>query len=191
MLRYVQARNFNSEGTARMRYVLLVVALLVLPIDRAASQATPSTACAVTTDVENTAIARAWHEDVINRRYPAVLRDILAANVVHNAAGGYPKVMNEAGITAMMQDFLTAFPDLRYTFDHFIAKDDYVVERYTATGTQQGALGDIPPSGRIATWTGINIFRIECGRIVEVWSEVDAISRMRQLTGAPTASPER
>ena len=29
----------------------------------------------------------------------------------------------------MMQDFLTAFPDLRYTFDLIIAKDQYVVER--------------------------------------------------------------
>jgi hypothetical protein len=121
-----------------MRYVLLVVVLLVLPLDRAASQATLPTACPATTDVENTAIARAWHEDVINRKNPAVLRDILAADVVHHAAGGYPKVMNAAGITAMMQDFLTAFPDLRYTFDHFIAKDNHVVERYTATGTQRG-----------------------------------------------------
>jgi predicted ester cyclase len=48
-----------------------------------------------------------------------------------------------------------------------------VVERYTATGTQRGALGDLPPSGRTATLTGINIFRIACGRIAEVWSEVD------------------
>jgi predicted ester cyclase len=34
----------------------------------------------------------------------------------------------------MMAEFLTAFPDLRYTFDQFIAQDDYVVERYTAVG---------------------------------------------------------
>jgi len=55
---------------------------------------------------------------------------------------------------------------------------------YTATGTQLGPLQDLPPLGRTATWTGINIFRIECGRIVEVWSEVDALSRNQQLTGA-------
>ena len=84
-----------------------------------------------------------------------------------------------------MNDFLTAFPDLRYNFDRWIIRDDYVVERYTATGTQRGQLGDLPPSGRKATWTGINIFRIACGRIAEVWSEVDAVSRTRQLTGAP------
>jgi steroid delta-isomerase-like uncharacterized protein len=171
--------------------MLLAVALLVLPIDRAASQPTPSTACPATTEVENTAIARAWHEDVINRRNPAALRDILAPNIVHHAAGGYPKVMNAAAITAMMQDFLNAFPNLRYTFDRFIAKGDHVIERYTATGTQQGALGDLPPSGRTATWTGINIFRIECGRIVEVWSEVDAVGRTRQLTGVAPVIPGR
>ena len=67
-------------------------------------------------------------------------------------------------------------------FDHFIAREDHVVERYTATGTQRGRLGDLPPSGRRATWTGINIFRIACGRIAEVWSEVDAVTRRRQLT---------
>jgi len=66
-----------------------------------------------------------------------------------------------------------------------ISEDDYVVERYTATGTQQGALGDLPPSGKRATWTGINIFRLECGKIVEIWSEVDALSRAQQLAGGP------
>ncbi|MCD6032468.1 MAG: SnoaL-like polyketide cyclase, partial [Thermomicrobiales bacterium] len=44
--------------------------------------------------------------------------------------------------------------------------------------------------GRTATWTGVNIFRIECGKIVEVWSEVDALSRNAQLTGVAEATPD-
>jgi hypothetical protein len=82
---------------------------------------------------------------VINRRNPAILQDILASDVVHHAAGGYPKVMDATGIAAMMAEFLTAFPDLRYTFDQFIVQDDYVLERYPAVGTQQGQFGDLPP----------------------------------------------
>jgi hypothetical protein len=115
----------------------------------------------IKTPIENTVIARAWHEEVINRRNPAILQDILAADVVHHAAGGYPKVMNATGIMAMMADFLTAFPDRRYSFDQFIVQDDYVVECYTAMGTQQGQFGDLPPSSRMATWTGINTFALE------------------------------
>jgi steroid delta-isomerase-like uncharacterized protein len=166
--------------------LLLVIPALLLAGSTQGQTPAPE-ACRITTEVENTALARAWHDDVINRRNPAILRDILAPEVAHHAAGGYPKVMDTIGITAMMNDFLSAFPDLRYTFDQFIAKDDYVVERYTASGTQQGALGDLPPSGRTAAWTGINIFRIDCGRIAEVWSEVDAVSRRQQLTGSAKA----
>ena len=167
-----------------MRLVMpLVAALLILSVDRAASQPPLSTACPATTQVE----ARAWHEDVINRRNPSVLQQIVAPEVILHAAGGYPKVLNAAGIAAMMGDFLSAFPDLVYTFDQFIAKDDFVVERYTATGTQRGQLGDISPSGRVATWTGINIFRVQCGRIAEVWAQVDAVTRTQQLTGPAPA----
>jgi predicted ester cyclase len=83
-----------------------------------------------------------------------------------------------------MSAFPNAFPDLRYNLDLLVAMDDLVVERYTASGTQDGPFQDLPATGRKATWTGINIFRIACGRIVEVWSEVDALSRRQQLTGA-------
>jgi predicted ester cyclase len=154
-----------------------------------AQDATPAADCPATTEEENVAIARVWHEEVINRRNPDALREILAPEVIHHAAGGYPDTMTEDGVNAMMGNFLEAFPDLQYTFDLFIVQDDYVVERYTATGTQTGPLGDLTPSDRTATWTGINIFRIECGRIVEVWSEVDALSRNRQLSGDAAATP--
>jgi predicted ester cyclase len=163
-----------------MRQILLaaVAPALAATIAPAAAQ----NACPATSRDENIAIARQWHEEVINRRNPVVLKDILAPSVVHHAAGGYPEEMDAAGVTAMMDDFLGAFSDLTYSFDIWVADGDMVVERYTATGTHDGRLGALAPTGRKATWTGVNIFRIECGRIAEVWSEVDALSRNRQLT---------
>lgn len=102
--------------------------------------------------------------------------------------GGYPDTMTADGVVTMMAAFPRAFSDLHYDFDLLFAQDDLVVERYTASGTHDGALQDLPATGREATWTGINIFRIECGRIVEIWSEVDALSRRQQLTGAAAGS---
>jgi hypothetical protein len=67
-----------------------------------------------------------------------MLSDILGPEVVHHAAGGYPKIMNAEGVAAMMGDFLAAFPDLLITFDQFIAKDDFVVERYTGKRNTSG-----------------------------------------------------
>jgi predicted ester cyclase len=144
--------------------------------------------CPTTTEAENIAIARVWHEEVINRRNPEALQDILNPEVVHHAAGGYPDTMTADEVAAMMSDFPRAFSDLHYDFDLFVVENDLVVERYTASGTHDGPLQDLAATGRQATWTGINIFRIECGRIVEVWSEVDALSRNRQLTGGMASS---
>ena len=128
-----------------MRQIVLAAALAAVPAV-AVSQA----GCPATSEAENVEIARKWHEEVINRRHPQVLREILGATV---------------------------------GFDDFITEDDMVVERYTATGTQAGPLGAFAATGRQATWTGVNIFRLDCGRIVEVWSEVDALTRQRQLAG--------
>ena len=138
--------------------------------------------CPATTREANIAIARQWHEEVINRRNPAALDAILADTIEHHAAGPYPDELDLPGVKAMMGDFLGAFSDLSYSFDLWVADGDFVVERYTASGTNDGPLGSLAATGRKATWTGVNIFRIACGRISEVWSEVDALSRSRQLT---------
>ena len=141
--------------------------------------------CPTTTASQNMAIARVWHEEVINRRNPAALQDILSPEVVHHAAGGYPDTTTADEVVADDERLShTPSPDLHYNFDLLVVRDDLVVERYTASGTQDGPFQDLPATGRKATWTGINIFRIACGRIVEVWSEVDALSRHQQLTGA-------
>lgn len=150
----------------------------------AAQDATPSAspvACPVTTETENQEIASVWHEEAINNGNLDALRDVVAPDVVHHAAGGYPDVTDLEGVMSMMGAFPAAFSDLHYTVDFWVVQDDMVVERYTATGTQDNPLGDLPATGRTATWTGVNIFRIECGKIAEVWSEVDSLSRNAQL----------
>jgi hypothetical protein len=63
-----------------MRRLLVVMALLGLPTGAAGQTATPEAnsgpaACPATTEAENLALGRAWHEEVINRRNPDTLRD--------------------------------------------------------------------------------------------------------------------
>lgn len=168
---------------------LLAPGFAVRGAAQSADESGTPAACPGTTEAENIEIAKVWHEEVINRQNPEALAEVLAPEVVHHAAGGFPEIMTAPETTAMMTGFLGTFPDLQITFDFFVVQDDLVVSRYTATGTQEGPLLDLPASGRTATWTGINIFRIECGQIVEIWSEVDALSRASQLRGDAPATP--
>jgi steroid delta-isomerase-like uncharacterized protein len=81
--------------------------------------------------------------------------------------------------------FRAAFPDWQSTVEDVIAVDDKVVERFTARGTHQAELMQIPPTGRAVTLSGINIFRLRDGKIIERWGVLDQLGFMRQL-GAPT-----
>jgi predicted ester cyclase len=64
-----------------------------------------------------------------------------------------------------------AFPDARHTIEDLIAEGDRVVARISAHGTHTGELFGHAPTGRVVTQTGITIYRILDGRIVERWSE--------------------
>jgi steroid delta-isomerase-like uncharacterized protein len=79
-----------------------------------------------------------------------------------------------------------AFPDLDRTIDDLFAADDKVVLRWSATGTHTGDFNGMPPTGRVATSSGITIFRVEDGRIVEEWAESDMLGLLQQLGAIPT-----
>ncbi len=84
---------------------------------------------------------------------------------------------------------LTAFPDLERRIEDLIADGDKVVARWTARGTQTGEFQGIPPSGKFATSSGITIFRISDGRIVEEWSESDTLGLLQQVGAIPGGPP--
>ena len=47
-------------------------------------------------------------------------------------------------------------------------------------GTQSGALGHTPPTGRFVESECLAIYRIEDGVITEAWAEWDNLSTLRQ-----------
>ena len=78
-----------------------------------------------------------------------------------------------------------AFPDWHSDLEELIAEGDKVVERFTASGTHQGEIMGIAPTGRTVTLPGINIFRLQDGKIVERWGKLDMLGFMRQLGVVP------
>jgi predicted ester cyclase len=63
----------------------------------------------------------------------------------------------------------STLPDLRLDIDDLFGADDKVVLRWTATGTDTGGFMERPSTGRRVTTTGVHIFRIADGLLVEWW----------------------
>jgi steroid delta-isomerase-like uncharacterized protein len=92
-----------------------------------------------------------------------------------------PGPVDRAGRMQQGTMFLAAFPDTHYEIEDLVAEGDKVAVRFTYRGTHRGELMGIPPTGKVVTFTGIAIDRLEKGKIVEHWLIYDALGLMQQL----------
>jgi steroid delta-isomerase-like uncharacterized protein len=134
---------------------------------------------------DNKALVRRFYEEVFNRKNIAAIDEFIAPNVVdHAAPPGTPGGIE--GQKQLIGQYLTAFPDLHFTVEDMIAEGDKVVDRITARGTHQGEFMGIPPTGKHATVTAIDITRIAGGKFVEHWLEMDTLGMLQQLGVVPS-----
>jgi steroid delta-isomerase-like uncharacterized protein len=79
-----------------------------------------------------------------------------------------------------------AFSDHGFEVHDTIAEGDKVVVRWTMWGTHTGTFLGVPPTHKVITTSGINIYQIKDGKIVEEWGSVDMLSVMQQLGLVPS-----
>ena len=89
------------------------------------------------------------------------------------------------GFKQFLTGFHAAFPDAEVTIGNEIAEGDKVVVRWIVRGTHRGELLGIPPTGKQVAVTGITIYRLVGGKVVEERGEEDALGLMRQLGVIP------
>jgi len=86
-----------------------------------------------------------------------------------------------------MENFRSAFPDSDLHIEEEIAEDDKVVIRWGFSGTHQGSLLGIPATGKKVKWTGITIYQIVDGKVIEERGEEDFLGFFRQIGLVPQA----
>ena len=136
---------------------------------------------------QNKAIARRWLKDGFEKGNLALANEIFAADHTNHdpsaPSGGWPR--GPEGGKAIAATYRGAFPDLQFTIEDQIAEGDRVVTRWTARGTNTGELMGMPPTGKKAIVTGINIDRVANGKIAESWGNFDVLGMLQQLGVIP------
>ena len=112
-----------------------------------------------------------------------IIDDFLAPDFVeHDPFPGIPPTRD--GWKQAFMAFVTGAPGYHVVED-LIAEDDKVVGRITAYGTHTGDLFGIPATGKEIRVSGIAIWRIRDGRIVEHWHETDQMGLLQQVGVVP------
>ncbi len=133
---------------------------------------------------ENKALFRRTYEELLNQGHLAVADELIAPDFInHEAPPGRergPESMR--GLAIMLR---TAFPDLHFTIEELVAEGDVVAGRLTMSGTHEGPLMGMPPTGRSVRQDHMHFVRFREGKAVEHWGVRDDLGMMQQMGAMP------
>lgn len=133
----------------------------------------------------NKATARRFFEEIVNARQWGVADEIFSADHTYHDPASPLVGIGPEGQKQLIGAYVAAYPDLHHQVEEQIAEGDTVVTRWTATGTHQGALLGVPPTGKAATVWGFWLHRLVDGKIVESWNVWDTLGMLQQLGVIP------
>jgi len=134
---------------------------------------------------ESEAVVRRAFDEVANKGDMRTVEEIIAPEFVRHDLAGGPETHGPDGVKRLIAGLRTAFPDIQTTIDDIFSDGEKVVVRFTARGTHSGPFQGMAPTGREATWCGVNIYRVSGGRIRETWQLADGLGLLRQLGATP------
>jgi predicted ester cyclase len=109
-----------------------------------------------------------------------VVDELYAPDYVGHIAGTPGPVRGRAALKHLLAAYFAAF-EIHITSEFLIAEGDMVAVydtfRFKHTGPFQGR----PPTGKEATVTSTDIYRIVDGQVVEQWVEGDLLGLLQQL----------
>ncbi len=137
---------------------------------------------------ENKALIREIIEEVWNKGDLAAVDRYFAPDYIDHAPlpGQAPGPEGYKGAVAAIRE---AFPDLHLTLEGILSEEDKVAFHYTMQGTHRGPFMGMPPTGKPFSVTGMIIARIDDGKAVERWANLDTLGLMQQLGAIP--APEQ
>ena len=134
---------------------------------------------------ENKANVRRVIEEGFGQGKLEVIDELVDADFVCYDPNSETGVMQGAEAMKGMIGWLrNVFPDSTYAIEDQVAEGEKVTTRWTMRGTQQGEFFG-PPTGRQVELTGIQIDRLEGGKLVEEWPEYDMLGALRQVGAIP------
>ncbi|MFZ2360243.1 MAG: ester cyclase [Anaerolineae bacterium] len=128
-------------------------------------------------------LVEAWNSHDLDRVAAHYSSDCYVLDV----AIAQPLVGREA-VRLMFEGYYMAFPDLQLTPTEIISDGDRVALFWTAQGTHQGSIMQIPPSGRAILAQGVNRLVLNQGLVCETSTIWDVAGMLRGIGLLPDLS---
>jgi steroid delta-isomerase-like uncharacterized protein len=130
---------------------------------------------------ELTSALRRAYDEAFNRRNLNALDEVFANDMVDRSVAKAEEQVGLDGFKRRIAGHHAGVSDLEMELYDVVASGQLVAFRWHFTGTHDGPWLGRPATGKTFTLTGINMERIDHGRIVEHFSYPDLLGLFRQL----------
>ena len=137
---------------------------------------------------ENKALLRRYFERVVNAVDPDAAAQLVAPDLVFHSPYTPEPTRDRESFLGMLNAVHAAFPDFNLVDHDMLAEGDLVASRWSVHGTHSGPLGPFAPTGQRHEITGISIYRIQEGKIIEGWVQDDTLTLLAQAAQAAQAA---
>ena len=126
---------------------------------------------------QNKELIRRFYAELVNQRKMAVADEIISPDFNDHAASG----RGLAHFKSLYASMTAIFPDIQVSIEDLVAEDDKVAARVEVTATQAKSFRGFPSADKQVTYSGMDLFRIEDGKIVERWTQRDFLGMLEKL----------
>jgi predicted ester cyclase len=127
----------------------------------------------------NKALVQNYYK-IVNTQDLNGYEDLLSADYMRHVSDNAAPLNGDANKKRML-GFHAVFPDFLLTPEEIVAEGDLVAAHCVFTGTQEAPFLGIPPTNiQIKVWS-VEVFRIEDGKIVEMWGGPDVFNGLQQI----------
>jgi predicted ester cyclase len=115
---------------------------------------------------------RAFLREVINEHHGDQADQFLTRNMQWHG-GTVGTVRGRTNVAGLFAGVVASLPNAHASIKDIFGQGDQVVVRVVVRGTQKGALLGIPATGRNIHWDGVDIYRLQGGKISAIWAGDD------------------
>jgi steroid delta-isomerase-like uncharacterized protein len=174
----------NREG--KMKKSLMVTPLVILLCftfacqDKEAMAELEAFKAQAKIEEQNKALMRKSFEEW-NKGSTEFFMETTTPDYAYYTPSGNPNPKSREDAVEGVKMFWKGFPDMSLSIEELIAAGDKTIVRFIIRGTHEGEFMGIPATGKKIELSGIIISRIENGKWVEEWEEMDIMGLMMQL----------
>lgn len=134
-----------------------------------------------TEEINPEELIRKVNEEIMWDGNVALIDEVFAEDYIEHNPALPTEIRGRDDMREKVEMFQKAFSNADGTTEAIIADGNMVADRHRFKATHDGEFMDMPPTGNEIDVEGIAFYRLEDGKVAEMWTQADVMGMMEQL----------